>query len=323
MSDDRRTARRARLTGIRVTYESATEHHQADVFDLSREGLFIAALRPLATGKRVSLEIAVAGEPTPWSALGRVIWAREQDEGQERPAGMAVKFIDIEDSVMAAIDRLIETRERTEPGLGISKPEAPVVLAPPAREKTMLGVGLRPVSVAPVVVPAPNREATILGVGREPSVDPREPSLAIDLVAKKAPSARPPAPAPEFERAPSFEPDPEFEPAPRFEAGPEFEPAPRFDPATEPAPAPPHASAPPPAPASVPPLEPQRGPALSPPLDEDDAPVSERLPRRRSGAGWLVLLLLLAGGGAAGYVYRARVLPLWHIAASEIARRLH
>jgi uncharacterized protein (TIGR02266 family) len=305
MSDDRRTARRARLTGVRVTYESATEHQQAEVIDLSREGLFIAAPRPMAIGKRVSLEIAVAGEPAPWSALGRVVWVREQDQDYERPAGMAVKFIDIEDSVIAAIDRLIETREQTEPGLGISDPEAPVAPAPPAREKTMLGVGLRPVSVAPVVVPAPGREATILGVGREPSVDPREPSLAIDLVAKKAPSARPPEPAPEFERAPDFEPGPEFVPAP------EFEPAPRFDSAPQTAPAR----------TSAPPIAAPRAPALSP-LADEDAPVSEPPARRRSGAGWLVLLLLLAGGGAAGYVYRARVLPLWHIAASEIARRL-
>jgi uncharacterized protein (TIGR02266 family) len=323
MSDDRRTARRARLTGVRVTYESATEHQQAEVIDLSREGLFIAAVRPMAIGKRVSLEITVAGEPAPWSALGRVVWVRERDQDYERPAGMAVKFIDIEDSVITAIDRLIE-REQTEPGLGIADPEAPAAPAPPAREKTMLGVGLRPISVAPVVVPAPGREATILGVGREPSVDPREPSLAIDLVAKKAPSARPPEPAPELEW------DPDFEAGPAFEPGPEFEPAPRFDPAPQAAGAhtasasqPASASAPPPTHPSPPPPAP-RAPVPSPLPEEDDAPISESLlPRRRSGAGWLMFLLLLAAGGAAGYVYRARVLPLWHVAAGEITRRLH
>jgi uncharacterized protein (TIGR02266 family) len=325
MSDDRRTARRARLTGVRVTYETATEHQQAEVIDLSREGLFIAAVHPLAIGKRISLEIAAAGEPSPWPALGRVVWVREQDQDHERPAGMAVKFIDVEDSVIAAIDRLIETRERTEPGLGISDPEASAAPAPPTRERTMLGVGARPVSVAPVVVPAPGREATILGVGgmsREPSADPREPSLAIDLVSKKGPSTRPPRPEPRLEPTPQPAPAPAPPPAMASEPPP----APVAVPASTPPPAmvqapalaAMHESEPPPAPVRSAP----RAPAPSPVPDEDDSPISDAPPRRRSGVGWVVLLLLLAGGGAAGYVYRARVLPVWHMVAAEVTKRL-
>ena len=99
MPDDRRSARRARLSGVRVTYESsAGEVHAADVADLSREGLFVATTAPLAVGKRISLEIQVAGEAAAWPALGRVVWVRAVSEGDDLPAGMAVKIIDVEDA---------------------------------------------------------------------------------------------------------------------------------------------------------------------------------------------------------------------------------
>src|SRR5579872_2844376 len=118
MPDDRRKSRRVRLSGVRVAFESASgEVHEADAANLSREGVFVRSATPLAVGKRLSLDIKVTGEPAPWAALGRVVWVRQAAEGDALPAGMAVKFIDVDDVVVAAIDRLIETREQTEPGV--------------------------------------------------------------------------------------------------------------------------------------------------------------------------------------------------------------
>ncbi len=192
MPDELRNTRRARLPGVRVTIEGATgERHQADVADLSKEGLFIISATPLAVGKRLSLEIHAIGEAASWPALGRVVWTRETSEGDDRPPGMGVKIIDIDDAAAAAVDRLLE-RERTEPGLGGTDK------AEPGREKTMLGVGVSsdpPMTAAPILVPAPVREATLLGVGTKAAAEEREPSLAIDLVAKRSSSA-PPDPAP-------------------------------------------------------------------------------------------------------------------------------
>jgi len=146
MADDRRSARRARLSAVRVAYEGATgERHQAEVLDLSRGGLFLKSEAPVAVGKRLSLEIHVSGEASPWPALGRVVWIRSRAESESRPAGMAVKLIDVEDSVSEAIDRLVQTREPTD--RGIARP------APP-REITILGVGLKPPEAPAAVVPA-------------------------------------------------------------------------------------------------------------------------------------------------------------------------
>src|SRR4051794_229138 len=111
MADERRSTRRARLSGIHVSYESATgERAHSEASDLSPEGLFIESASPLAVGKRISIEIHAVGEATPWPALGRVVWARAEREGNDRPPGMGIRIIDMDESVAASIERLLEAR---------------------------------------------------------------------------------------------------------------------------------------------------------------------------------------------------------------------
>lgn len=285
MSDDRRTTRRIRLPGVQVTYESATgERQQARVVDLSREGLFIPSSKPLAVGKRISLEIQPIGDLTAWSALGRVVWVRDADDGVEQPAGMAVKIIDAEDAVVAAIERLIEAREPTERGLGFGDTVLPVRPRagsnPPTREKTMLGVGVdaTPAAFAPIVLAAPAREPTLVGVGTEATTDLREVSLAIDLITKKPPSV---GPVPELAGS----------------SGPQ-----------EPEPVEPNA----------------RGAGEREEREESgerEESEPERPAKRRTGAR-LLLLVLVVAGGITGYAFRDRVLVLWHAAAGSVMKQL-
>jgi uncharacterized protein (TIGR02266 family) len=312
MPDDRRSSRRARLSGLRVTYESTTgDQKTADVTDLSREGIFIEAGTPLAVGKRLSLELQLTGEPAPWSALGRVVWVRETSEGEDAPAGMAVKIIDADDAVQAAIERLIETRERTDPGLGEggwgAAKAAPVRPNIPARERTMLGVGIEaaPARPAPVVLAAPGREATLLGVGiSDTDADDREPSLAIDLVQKpastRAPSSAPPPAVVAIE-------------APAAPASPA--PSPSL-PATPPTAANLSPSTPPPQAHLPPPTRPVRG------RTERISEESLSPPPRSARAGWLLVFVLVAACGGAGYAFRARLLPVLHHAIETVTKRL-
>jgi uncharacterized protein (TIGR02266 family) len=180
MSDERRSSHRVRITGVRVIYESGNgERMEANAHDLGGGGLFIRTAAPLGVGKRISLEIQVIGESGPWSAVGRVVWSREKGEGEKSPPGMGVKLIDADEAVLAAIARLVESRERTDPGVGqgSNPPPAPVVVVAPERERTLMGVGSGPAEEAP-------------------PVRPREPSVAIDLVARKPISSAPPPAAP-------------------------------------------------------------------------------------------------------------------------------
>src|SRR5579864_2948646 len=115
MAEERRSAPRARISGVRVTYESAAgDHVETEAPNIGRGGLFIASGKPLAVGKRIALEIQIAGELVPWSALGRVVWTREHADGERRPAGMGVKLIDVEDVVVTTIEGLVREREHRE-----------------------------------------------------------------------------------------------------------------------------------------------------------------------------------------------------------------
>jgi uncharacterized protein (TIGR02266 family) len=202
MPDERRGSKRAYISGVRVTYESANgQRVEAEAMDLSTGGLFLRTSTPLAVGKRITLEITVVGEPSSWSALGRVVWVRP-NAAPGMPSGMGVKLIDVDDAVVAAIDTLVETREPTSPGVGAGvkaeiAPVTPVVMAPPVaeRERTLMGVG-----AADDEKPAPKdavRPAAGVRVPGPPRAEPleREASLAIDLVSHRTSSRPPPAPA--------------------------------------------------------------------------------------------------------------------------------
>jgi uncharacterized protein (TIGR02266 family) len=207
MSEERRGGRRTPISGVKVTYESASgEQIEADVLDLASGGLFIRTEAPLSVGKRIAVDLNVVGEPVPWSALGRIVWVRAAAE-PGRPAGMGVKLIDMDDATLEAIQRLVETREPTAPGVGDVSPvvAAPVIAAAPDRERTLMGVGMgsepppaNPPSPPPAPAPA-SPPAEVKAPEPPPPVParasgpPREQSVAIDLVAeKRLPKSVPP-----------------------------------------------------------------------------------------------------------------------------------
>ncbi len=178
--DERRSSPRARASGARVAYEGpGTERGEADAFDLSKGGLFLQTTRPIAVGKRLSLEIFLAGEPAAWPALGRVVWIR--GAGSELgPPGMGVKLIDADDDVLAKIERVVASSEAAQRGAGERKA--------PSREPTLLGVGLEAKASKgaepAAVLGVPSREKTVLGVGA--SAEPAEASEPeIELAAVK------------------------------------------------------------------------------------------------------------------------------------------
>jgi len=207
---ERRTARRARVPGLYVTYEtSAGKRIEADVLDVAPGGIFIRALTPMASGKRLALEIRLAGSASPWPAIADVVWTR--GVGPAGPAGMGVKLVEAEEAVLAAIERLVATRERAVPRPG-----------PKARDRmnTLLGVGAVEAPDAPTETGATEASATdaapspampqpasvIVDLGADADAHPRpepaasaapeaEQSLALDLVVRKAVPAELPSEA--------------------------------------------------------------------------------------------------------------------------------
>jgi uncharacterized protein (TIGR02266 family) len=295
MAEERRQARRARAPALRVTYESAAgEQVEADALDVSTGGIFVGSATPAPSGKRLSLEFHLASETTRWSALGRVVWTRATSTA-DGPAGMGVKLIDADEGLIALIERLVNSREQTIPGAGAAKM--------PARERTMLGIGLKeqaPASAAPIIAVAPKREKTIVGVGMAVAAPPAP-------IEPTAP-AEPPAPVEPLLPVPSRPPAPQ-------EAPPE---APRLVEAPEP----PSAHEPPSATST---LDESVALDLVARKPREQAPISDDslaeagVPRRRRWR-WLVLLILLALAGGGVYLARHRI-P-WERIRSFVASKL-
>jgi uncharacterized protein (TIGR02266 family) len=285
MPDERRNARRAPLSGVHATYESATgERHQVLVSDLSKDGLFLQTESLLAVGKRLSLEIVVTGEPAPWAALGRVVWTRSGPD-PSGPPGMGVKLIDVEDSVAAAIERFLASRVSQKPTAGFAP-------APP-REKTMVGVGL---AQRPVVPGARvGREKTVLGIGLAPPPEPRTQELLAEAALAVAPAqpeeVRDDNAAPGREASLTIDLVARREPSDAIDLVSKKTPVPVL--ATEEL-------------RAGTPQRPDRENA-GPPDEEDELP---RLPKRRTG--WVLLaFLIVAAAAVTAYVLRDRLRQRW------------
>jgi Tfp pilus assembly protein PilZ len=160
MIDERRKAKRAGIPGVRVILDGADgERVEADVLDIGSGGLFIRSAKPLAVGKRMALEVQGVEGGAAWSALGRVVWTRDAG-ATGGPPGMGVKLIDVDEAVVAAIEVLVQAHSQPLTAAGPG--------AAPARERTVLGVGLSqepPPPAGPILRAAPGRERTVLGVG--------------------------------------------------------------------------------------------------------------------------------------------------------------
>ena len=113
MGQETRKDPRAKVLTMTVRYKSATldefiEHHSHDV---SRGGMFIKTPSPFPPGTLLKFEVKIAEDQKVIQGVGRVVWKRESETGdKERPSGMGVKFIKIDDVSRKTIDTLVEGR---------------------------------------------------------------------------------------------------------------------------------------------------------------------------------------------------------------------
>jgi uncharacterized protein (TIGR02266 family) len=205
MATDSRQHPRAHLPAVRVRYARASgESTEGDAIDIGPGGLFVKTDAPLPPGKRLDIEIHVGGDPRPIGVLARVIWTRALPVDEERPAGMGLKFVDIEDDARDRIGALVTTRERTIQGIGGAAPRAVLAPAPErdtgierdtvaddpnARGNTLTGVGEPPIggSREASLLGVDDRGRTIRGVGGDGSAHAAddERSIPLGLVTKK------------------------------------------------------------------------------------------------------------------------------------------
>jgi uncharacterized protein (TIGR02266 family) len=242
MTQDTRKDRRVKIVSLNVRYKSATvdEFIENHAYDVSRGGIFIKTANPFPPGTLLKFEIRLASEQAVIAGVGRIVWKRDTGTSStERPAGMGVKFIKLDEPSKIVIDRLVNTKpdagrayEAEDHARMVS--ERPVPRATPtARPDVSASVpvpsrvpGARSMSPAGGIAAAakapsigagggPLRKATMIGVGA--SSAPAAPSSSPALAG--LPSTVPPAARPSFPTAPSAPPRPGGGPTPMFPKG--------------------------------------------------------------------------------------------------------
>ncbi len=119
-------------------------HHFGGFFieysaNVSLTGMFIKTDSPKPAGSVFIFEIWLGEEHKLVHGLGEVVWVRPEDERADRPAGMGIRFLKIDDNSRSVVRRVItehvekggrifdldEARPRTDPGPAIEAADAP------------------------------------------------------------------------------------------------------------------------------------------------------------------------------------------------------
>jgi uncharacterized protein (TIGR02266 family) len=170
MNQDTRKDPRAKVLTMTVRYKSATldefiEHHS---YDVSRGGMFIKTPSPFPPGTLLKFEVKIADEQRLMQGVGRVVWKREASDGDnaDKPAGMGVKFIKIDDESRRTIDRLVEARGEGDNAFdqggtsqGSVASRLPLATAPSAASTSSAA------PTRPADPPVRSRKATVIGLG--------------------------------------------------------------------------------------------------------------------------------------------------------------
>jgi uncharacterized protein (TIGR02266 family) len=175
MAQDTRKDPRAKVLTMTVRYKSATvdefiEHHSHDV---SRGGIYIKTPSPFLPGTLLKFEIRIADDKAMLQGVGRVVWKRDAaNAGPEKPAGMGVKFIKVDEASRALIDRLVEKGG----GESAYDAEVPAEAAPSHANQAAVPPAPRPTAVRPGGGGSPTgrpaigsalRKGTMIGLGTD------------------------------------------------------------------------------------------------------------------------------------------------------------
>jgi len=196
MTQDTRKDRRVKIVSLNVRYKSATvdEFIENHAHDVSRGGIYIKTANPFPSGTLLKFEIRLASDQTVITGVGRVVWQRDTAHGtSDRPSGMGVKFIKVDDTSKAIIDRLVTTK--TDAGKAYeSEPDATI-----PQQTSRESAARQPLAAPKAPVPgpvanAPTRKATSIGLGTPGSGGP--PAFGAARPVPPAATAAPPATAP-------------------------------------------------------------------------------------------------------------------------------
>ena len=81
--------------------------------NVSLKGMFITAWVPEPCGSVFLFEVQVADRQRLIHGVGEVVWVREAEESPDRPSGMGIRFLKLDDSSREVINGMVEAHVRS------------------------------------------------------------------------------------------------------------------------------------------------------------------------------------------------------------------
>ncbi|MDH3403404.1 MAG: PilZ domain-containing protein [Acidobacteriota bacterium] len=94
---------------VRVRYPGVDEVFDEIVGDVGLAGMFVATASPMPAGTLMHFELRPSPQWRPLRGRARVVWARHRAGGENRPTGMGVRFIELDERARRGVRWLIET----------------------------------------------------------------------------------------------------------------------------------------------------------------------------------------------------------------------
>ncbi len=163
---DTRKDKRAPVS-LKVRFKSATvdefiEHYCKDV---SRGGIFIKSSQPMPVGTLLKFQFQLKDESALIRGVGRVVWTRiEEDAAADKPPGMGIKFIKMDNESRVLVERIVDAHAPEEGTYEIGREQAtdaaPISSEPPPLEGGSFFPNLPPAELPPPEDRTAVRQAT-------------------------------------------------------------------------------------------------------------------------------------------------------------------
>ncbi|MCP4606896.1 MAG: TIGR02266 family protein, partial [Proteobacteria bacterium] len=156
--DGRRDPRQPISLEIRFKSATLTDFVEKYSRDISRGGIFIKTASPMPSGTLIKLNVKFGDEESLIQGVGRVVWRRLEDSGDDSPAGMGIKFIKLDQTSRENLEKILSGKTEEKGVRG----EAPVLV-----QKETSRPSRKPQPIAPVRPQAAPKGAkrTMIGIG--------------------------------------------------------------------------------------------------------------------------------------------------------------
>ncbi len=102
---------RSPLVVLEVKWKHYNKVFIAHASNISMGGLLLSADRPVQVGERFPIEFVLPDEKTKVSCAAEVVWTKRHGPEGSASEGVGVRFVDIDDKKMKAIEQWIKRQE--------------------------------------------------------------------------------------------------------------------------------------------------------------------------------------------------------------------